>query len=94
MLENAVTACVNSNSIQRQIYLKITYDGNNLSFSLKNTIDSSVLANNKHLHTTKNMNGEHGYGTKIIRDIAMKYDGRCDFYEEDNFFCCNVILKK
>lgn len=94
MLENAVTACVNSNSTRRNIYLKITSDDENVTFNLKNTIDSSVLANNKHLHTTKNMNGEHGYGTKIIRDIALKYNGRCDFYEEDGLFCCNVILKK
>ena len=94
MLENAVTACVNSNSKKRQIYLKITSDENNITFNLKNTIDGSVLESNKNLHTTKNMSDEHGYGTKIIRDIAIKYNGRCDFYEEDDFFCCNVILKK
>lgn len=94
MLENAVTACVNSTSNKRQIYMKITADESNFTFNLKNTIDCSVLANNKNLHTTKDMNGEHGYGTKIIRDIAAKYNGRCDFYEEEDLFCCNVILKK
>ena len=94
MLENAVTACVNCNSTKRQIYLKITDDENNFTFNLKNTVEGSVLTNNKHLHTTKNTNDEHGYGTKIIRDIAIKYNGRCDFYEEDDLFCCNVILKK
>lgn len=94
MLENAVTACVKSNNTRRHIYLKITSDEGNITFNLKNTIDNSVLAKNKHLHTTKNMNGEHGYGTKIIHDIAIKYNGRCDFYEEDELFCCNVILKK
>lgn len=94
MLENAVTACINSKRDKRQIYLKITADENNFTFNLKNTIDYSVLADNKYLHTTKDMNGEHGYGTKIIRDIAEKYCGRCDFYEEDDLFCCNVVLKK
>lgn len=94
MLENAVTACVNSTSNKRQIYLKITANESNFTFNLKNTIDCSVLANNRNLHTTKDMNGEHGYGTKIIRDIATKYNGRCDFYEEEDLFCCNVILKK
>lgn len=94
MLENAVTACVNSNNTRRHIYLKITSDEGNITFNLKNTIGNSVLANNKHLHTTKNMNDEHGYGTKIIHDIAIKYNGRCDFYEEDELFCCNVILTK
>ncbi len=94
MLENAVTACVNSKMERRQMYLKITSDEHNFTFNLKNTIDSTVIANNRYLHTTKVMNGEHGYGTKIIRDIAIKYNGRCDFYEEDDLFCCNVILAK
>jgi len=93
MLENAVTACVKSNNVRRNIYLKITSDERNVTFNLKNTIDKAVLETNKNLHTTKNMNGEHGYGTKIILDIAAKYSGRCDFYEEDDLFCCNVILK-
>lgn len=94
MLENAVTACVNSSNTKRHIYLKITSDDSNITFNLKNTIDRSVLADNKNLRTTKDINGEHGYGTQIIKDISEKYHGRCDFYEEDDLFCCNVILKK
>ena len=46
MLENAVTACVNSNNTRRHIYLKITSDEGNITFNLKNTIGNSVLANN------------------------------------------------
>jgi hypothetical protein len=26
--------------------------------------------------------------------IAKKYHGKCDFYEEDSFFCCSVTLRK
>ncbi|MCH5348997.1 MAG: GHKL domain-containing protein [Oscillospiraceae bacterium] len=94
MLENAVTACMKSKSKHRSIDLKISCDGYNYTFSLKNTIDSSVLKENPALETTKSDNKSHGFGTKIISDIAVKYNGRCDFYEEDDLFCCNVILRK
>lgn len=94
MLENAVSACVKCRSEQKQINLKITSDGYSYTFSLKNTIDGSVLVDNPRLITTKLRQGEHGYGIRIIRDIAAKYSGRCDFYEEDGMFCCAVILKR
>lgn len=92
MLENAVTACINLKSSDKQLVLMITSDEYKYTFHLKNTIEKSVLADNPELSTTKS--GDHGYGTKIIRDISEKYNGRCDFYEENSFFCCNVILRK
>lgn len=94
MLENAITACVNSKVDRKQIYLKISSDEYNYTFYLKNTISESVIDVNPALNTTKDHKDEHGFGTQIIRDIVNKYNGRCDFYEEDNCFCCNVILKR
>lgn len=93
MLENAITACVNSKVDRKQIYLKISSDEYNYTFYLKNSISESVIDVNPALNTTKDHKDEHGFGTQIIRDIVNKYNGRCDFYEEDNCFCCNVILK-
>jgi len=94
MLENAVTACNLSERKDKQIYLKISSDEYKYIFNLKNTIDESVLAKNPHLRTTKKNKSSHGYGTKIICDIARKYHGKYDFYEEEGFFCCSVTLKK
>ena len=94
MLENAITACNSSQRGDKQIYLKISSDAYKYIFHLKNTIDDSVLKKNPTLKTTKKEKSSHGYGTKIIRDIARKYHGKCDFYEEDEFFCCSVTLKK
>ena len=94
MLENAITACVSIKEGEKRIYLKITDDEYNYMFNLKNTIESSVVENNCNLETTKPEKKLHGFGTKIIKDISMKYNGRCDFYEEDGCFCCNVILSK
>ncbi len=94
MLENAVEACSESKRTDKQIYLKITYDEYKYCFILKNTIDNSVIEHNPKLNSRKKNTKEHGYGTKIIHDIAEKYNGQCDFYEDDDFFCCSVILKK
>ena len=92
MLENAVAACMKSQSDHKCIHLKLSFDEYNYTFNLKNTIDTSVLDENPDLETTKSDNKSHGFGTKIIRDIAEKYNGQCDFYEERNYFCCNVTL--
>lgn len=94
MLENAITACIGIKEGEKRIYLKITDDNYNYMFNLKNTIESSVVENNCNLETTKPEKKLHGFGTKIIKDISLKYNGRCDFYEEDGCFCCNVILSK
>lgn len=94
MLENAVTACLDSKNASKNIYLKIVSDDYSYTFNLKNTIDTSVLKHNPKLKTTKSNIDEHGLGTKIIEEIARKYEGKCDFYEEDGLFCCNVVLMK
>lgn len=92
MLENAVTATSNCNLLSKSILLRITYEQNQYIFLLKNSIDNSVLTENPELSTNKSDFVNHGYGVKIIRDIAEKYHGHCDFYEEDNMFCCLVVL--
>ena len=96
MLENAITACVNieNENIEKQIHLKISSNDLRYIFSVKNTIMNSVLSDNPSLKTIKNNKKEHGQGIKIIRAISAKYDGQCDFYEEDNYFCCTVTLRK
>ncbi len=94
LLENAVTACKNSNLQHAFIVLSLSNDENSYIIDIKNTINSSVLQTNPGLYTTKNNRIDHGYGINIIKNIASKYDGYCDFYEENGMFCCKVILNK
>lgn len=94
MLDNAVTACKECRSDSKRIYINISSDDYKYDFCVKNSINSSVLKNNPKLHTNKSDKANHGIGVNIIRSIADKYNGRSDFYEENNEFCCRVILKK
>lgn len=94
MIQNSITAAGRIKSKSKQIYLKITSDEYKYEFSIKNTIEKSVLLYNPELKTSKKEKEHHGYGIKIIRDIAEKYNGKASFYEEDDTFCCHVILKK
>lgn len=92
-LENALTACENmSTETAKFIYLEISKENNIYTFLIKNSIEQSVLSKNPRLQTTKLDKADHGLGTSIIKDISEKYNGRCDFYESDNMFCCQVIL--
>lgn len=92
LLENAVTACKQSRSEHPSIMLSLLSDESSYSIDLKNTIDTSVLESNPQLLTTKKNRNDHGYGINIIKEIASKYDGYCDFYEESGMFCCRIIL--
>ena len=94
MLENAITACKDCTKPSKRIYINISSDEYRYIFAVKNTIQESVLQNNTNLITVKNNKTEHGIGVKIIKDIATKYNGNVDFYEENDEFCCNVILMK
>ena len=51
-----------------------------------------MLSANPNLTTDKQDKKSHGLGTKIIKDIAAKYNGFAEFYDEDGSFCCNVII--
>lgn len=93
-LENALTACKNMpTEANRFIYLEIGKENNVYTFLVKNSIERSILGINPKLQTTKSDKINHGLGTAIIKDISEKYNGRCDFYEVNNTFCCSVILE-
>ena len=93
-LDNAVTACMNvPDNKDKFVSLDISCENNIYRFAVKNSINESVLENNSRLVTSKRNKKHHGFGVKIIRDIAEKYKGYCRFFEENNVFYCLVTLK-
>lgn len=93
-LDNAITGCTAlPDDSEKFISLDISRTTDIYRIVVKNTIKESVLNKNPNLKTTKSDLGRHGWGTKIIRETAEKYQGRCEFYEFDNVFTCLITLK-
>ena len=88
MLDNAIEACVEESEIRVAISRRREYE----TIVVKNRIKSSVLETNPNLETTKEDKAEHGKGVAQIRQITEKYDGMCDFYEEDGFFVACAFI--
>ncbi|MCL2053912.1 MAG: GHKL domain-containing protein [Oscillospiraceae bacterium] len=92
LLENACDACLKCEEGNRYIDISIKRDNELLTINVCNSIPKSVLTENLDLQTTKADKGNHGLGVKSVKRIAEKYNGRFDYYEEDNLFCCKVLL--
>lgn len=93
ILENAAEAIQKiKNPKERRIELLFFRQNSNRIIICKNTIEKSVLKNNKELKTTKKGRFSHGYGTKIIAKIVSDYNGMVDYFEEFNMFGVQVVL--
>lgn len=92
LLDNAIEAeaFVRDPFIDIMITTKMNY----LGIVVSNKIDKSVLKFNKDLKTTKSDTDNHGLGTKGIEQICEKYNGMLDYYEKENLFVADVMLKK
>lgn len=68
----------------------ITYQ-DYLRISCTNVFPAEALSGAQTLHSRK-IGKRHGYGTKIIRNVAETYGGYADFSVEDNTFIADVVL--
>ena len=73
---------INVSIVTQQDYLRIT------AF---NTVDQKSIKGKPSLRTTKRNRG-HGYGTKIIKNIAKKYEGYATFTFEEGKFVCDCLI--
>lgn len=90
LLDNAIEA--SRDEPDRELLLHIFEERGYDGISVKNKIGKSVLTENPGLHSTKTDRELHGMGIAQIREIVAAYDGICDFYEKDGFFCSRVFI--
>lgn len=90
LLDNAIRGCDKSKS---DIELIIGHNKSMTYIAVKNNIPVSVLTDNPNLETDKDNKSEHGYGIRSIKDIAKKYDGSAEFFEENGKFIAEIWLK-
>ncbi len=92
ILDNALEAVEKvSNPKDKRIELHFLQSNKNRIILCKNSIESSVLKNNKDLKTTKK-GGAHGYGNKIVSSISEKYGGFAGYLESDGMFCVQIVM--
>ena len=95
LLDNAIE--VNSQDTElsdKWIELKAEVIGNYLVIRQTNSAPKKAVTDEKGFFKTSKKNSEfHGFGLKIIMDICNKYDGDCEFYQQDDVFYSTVSLK-
>lgn len=91
LLDNAIEAKW-SDSISKQIELKIIREKEGLNIVIKNTIQESVLAANEQLATGKADKKLHGIGHVTVEELVKEMDGMVEYYEENQMFCAHVFL--
>lgn len=92
LLDNAIEAGVHTED--KTIVFKLVAEDQRIRINISNSISESVMERNLELKTSKSDVKNHGFGTKSVKEIASKYNGIADFYEEGNRFFANVVLVK
>lgn len=90
LLDNSIEA--SKKEPVKELLLHIFQERGYDAVSIKNKIGKSILAENPELRSTKENSEQHGIGISQIREIAASYDGICDFYEKDGYFCSRVFI--
>lgn len=93
-IDNAVEACSKTDEKNnRRIIINIFQKESFIFFTVKNTVRENPFNNERELATTKsNRDGLHGFGIRIIRDTAEKYNGTLKNSFEDGYFVSSVML--
>ena len=90
LFDNAIEASKDSKF--KRIDLDVQLQRGHLSVMMRNSIDRSVLQGNEHLTTTKKNKEYHGLGTKNIQRIVDKKKGIINYFEEDGYFVCDILI--
>ena len=94
LCDNAIEYLSTCSESIKYMELSITRHNDYYIISCKNRIDSSVLADNPNLQTSKSDNTKHGKGLSIINDVVNKYNGNLSFQENNGWFIVNLILER
>lgn len=95
LFSNAIDNAIEASLLQSQKTIILTMENkrNYLCLSIANAIDCSVLDNNSKLQTTKKDKRYHGFGTQSMNSIVEQYDGMLEYYEKNNMFIVNIMIK-
>ena len=90
IMNNALEASMQSSD--PKIFFNAKTQKNYFILTVQNSSSGNVLEENPDLKTTKSNPKYHGYGIRLIRQIAEKYNGVADFSAGKETFICKVML--
>ena len=89
MIDNAIENFYSEG--KDMLIVRIMKQNDFIRFIVSNPINLEKV-NLRNLTKTSKVGRGHGYGTKIIKNIASAYNGYVDFNIEDNRFICDAVL--
>ena len=90
VIDNAIEAELHEEESLRQLHIQAYWDDEEMVFHVSNYINKTVLDRNSGLATTKEDKNSHGLGTNIVKSLAKRNYGTCDYYETENEFHCEI----
>ncbi len=93
LLDNAIEGAAGSGKEEKFVDLNISPRQDYLFVRVINPVTDKLSRNRiLSLQTTKDNEGYHGFGTKVVRDIVAKYNGTVKFQVKDGNFVADVML--
>ncbi len=95
VISNILDNCIEANQTldgERYIHLEAAVRDNFFFLKTENPIGKKLSKDNEQYTTTKSDKKSHGFGMKILKDIAQKYNGQFSAEDKDGIFYTNIIL--
>ena len=92
LLDNAIEACEKTDE-EKSIELEIKRNRDYVVLSMANSKRTDEKPIDNKFKTTKEQSKYHGYGTKIIKDIVNKYQGRIRYEDMGDRFITHITMK-
>ena len=91
LLTNAFEAA-SYHTTDKRITIKVEVMIQRLQIEVANTYSGQVDKHNSNIVTRKKDKKNHGYGLRIIKDIASKHDGVVDIKHDEETFTISVVF--
>ena len=92
LLDNSIEACERTGE-NKQIDLELYQNGVYLVLTLANSKSSEEQPIDNRFATTKQKKQNHGFGTRIVKDIVSKYEGRIRYEDQGNKMITHLTIQ-
>ncbi len=88
--DNAIEACLSQS--KPYIHTKVSTTRNYTVIQITNSIAKKVHIHDNQIASSKAEKDSHGYGIKIMKQIAHKYSGKCTLHCSDKELTVKIVL--